>query len=90
MQAQPFYSTTNDAQAKYYWGSAPMQTGATYNAQLANNIPQAPIAPWGIQEVAQPLTAEQLMAALQQQQNLQQVQPGYAIPPEWLQQWRNI
>jgi hypothetical protein len=90
MQAQPYYNTTNDVQSKYYWGGAPMQTGATYNPAQAAQNPMAPVQPFGIQEMYSQLTPEQtaqLIYGMQQPQ--QQVQPGYAIPPEWLQQWRN-
>jgi hypothetical protein len=67
-----------------------LQTGSAYDAQIAANNPFAPVSPWGIQEIAQPLTADELMFALQQQNPMNNmVQPGYAIPPEWLQQWRN-
>jgi len=56
---------------------------------LAQNNPMAPVAPWGIQEIASPLTYEQTAQLISGLQPQQQVQPGYAIPPEWLQQWRN-
>jgi hypothetical protein len=53
----------------------------------------APVQPFGIQEMYSQLTPEQtaqLIYGMQPgQQPQQQVQPGYAIPPEWLQQWRN-
>jgi hypothetical protein len=64
-----------------------MQTGDTYNPALAQNNPMAPVKPFGLQEMYQQLTPEdtaRLIASMQPQQ--QSVAPGYAIPPEWLQQ----
>jgi hypothetical protein len=86
MQAVPYYNTTNAAQAKYYWGGAPPQTGSTFNPAQAQNIPGAPIAPWGIQEIAQQLTPEETAQLIYGMQPQPAAAPGYAIPPEWLQQ----
>ena len=59
----PFYNTTNDAQAQYYWGAHPYQAGPTFNAQLYNQSSAAPETPWGIQNTAKPLTPEEYKAA---------------------------
>lgn len=50
---QPMYTTTDDVQAKYYWGDHPY---AQTTADLANynNVPGAPATPWGIQQGPQP------------------------------------
>ena len=71
----PFYDTTDPSQAKYYWGSSPMQTGATFNPQLANTIPFAPKTAWGLQESFQPMTPEETAALVKAPAYTQQV-PG--------------
>lgn len=47
--AQPFYNTTNDVQAKYYWGEHPYMSKAEDLANY-NKVPGAPAEPWGIHE----------------------------------------
>ena len=59
-----FYNTTSPAQAQYYWGPHGFQTGPTFNQQQWNQAP-APNTPWGIQNIAKPMTPEQYTAAYQ-------------------------
>jgi hypothetical protein len=47
----PFYKTTNDNQAQYYWGSHPF-TPNMAALENYNNVPQAPATPWGAQTSA--------------------------------------
>ena len=63
----PFYNTTSPAQAQYYWGAHPFQAGPTFNAQLYNQSSAAPTTPWGIQNIAQPLTPQEVQRAYQGQ-----------------------
>ena len=62
MAPTPFYNTTNDTQAKYYWGSHPMQTGSTFDAAAYNNVPGAPAQAWGNQPNNFSISPEQLTA----------------------------
>ena len=57
MEPTPFYNTTNDAQAKYYWGGHGFQAGPTFNAAAYNAV-AAPETPWGAQGVAAPMSAQ--------------------------------
>ena len=63
----PFYNTTSPAQSQFYWGAHPFQTGPTFNAQLYNQSSAAPKTPWGIQNIAQPLTPQEVTRAYQGQ-----------------------
>lgn len=58
----PFYDTTSPAQSQFYWGAHPFQGGATFNPRLYN-MAEAPETPWGIQNIAQPLTPDQVRQA---------------------------
>jgi hypothetical protein len=62
----PFYSTTNDAQSRYYYGSRPYQTGGptgqVFDPVLYNTAPGAPAVPFGSQAVNQPLTSAEIAA----------------------------
>jgi hypothetical protein len=83
MAPTPFYNTTNDVQAKYYWGSHPMQTGSLFDAASYNNVPGAPSQAWGLQELAQPISPEELAALIQQstyQNQFGLADSGYTMP----------
>ena len=58
----PFYNTTSPVQSQFYWGSHPFQAGPAFNAQLYNQA-FAPQTPWGAQQMAQPLTPDEMVAA---------------------------
>jgi len=57
IEPTPFYNTTNDAQARYFWGGHGFQAGPTFNAAAYNAV-AAPESPWGAQGVAAPLSAK--------------------------------
>jgi hypothetical protein len=86
----PFYSTTNDAQSKFYWGSHPYQTGGitgqVFDPVLYNTVPEAPRIPFGSQAVNQPLTSAQIAAIVanpgsnNSQQNTQQASSFVPAP----------
>lgn len=63
----PFYNTTSPAQSQFYWGAHPFQPGPTFNAQLYNQSVGAPATPWGLQNIAQPLTPQEVTRAYQGQ-----------------------
>jgi hypothetical protein len=52
IEPPPFYNTTSPVQSQYYWGGHGYQEGPTFNAQQYNTVPNAPQAPWGLQEMA--------------------------------------
>jgi len=56
IETTPFYNTTNDAQARYYYGDHGFQTGPAFDAASYNAV-AAPDTPFGIQGVAKPLSA---------------------------------
>jgi hypothetical protein len=56
IETTPFYNTTNDAQARYYYGDLGFQTGPKFDAASYNAV-AAPATPFGIQGVARPLSA---------------------------------
>lgn len=56
IETTPFYNTTNDAQARYYYGDHGFQTGPAFDAASYNAV-AAPDTPFGIQGVARPLNA---------------------------------
>lgn len=64
MNPTPFYNTTNDAQSKFSWGARAFQPGPTFDANLYNSAP-APETPYGIQQIAEPLSPEQFARAAQ-------------------------
>jgi len=47
-----FYSTTSPVQSQFYYGQRPYQQGETFNSALYNTAPNAPVVPWGIQQIA--------------------------------------
>lgn len=64
IQPTAFYHTTSPAQAQYYWGPHGFQSGSKFNQQQWNQAP-APETPWGIQNIAKPMTPEEYAAAYQ-------------------------
>ena len=60
IQPTPFYNTTNPAQSKFFWGGHGPQFESSNPAQpfdaRAYNQVAAPDTPWGIQQVAAPLS----------------------------------
>jgi hypothetical protein len=54
-----FYNTTNDAQSKFNWGGHGYQTGPDYN-DVAWNQAYGSETPWGVQQLAKPLTGQQI------------------------------
>lgn len=75
----PFYNTTNDVQNQYYWGSHGFQTGDTFDAGAYNQVPFAPAQGFGLQEMYQQLTPEQV-AELQQPAYQAQFVSGPVVP----------
>jgi len=80
--AQPFYKTTNDVQAQYYWGNHPY---VETPADLANwnNIPYAPTTPWGLQQAQAPFDVNTYIRQTmtpQQQAALAGSAPQYYAP----------
>jgi hypothetical protein len=60
IEPPPFYNATSPVQSQYYWGSRPYQPGPTFNEVLYNTAPNAPQTPFGLQQMAQPLTGDQI------------------------------
>jgi hypothetical protein len=54
-----FYNTNNPAQSKFFWGQHGYQPGPTFNEVLYNQA-AAPTTPWGLQQMATPLTSQQI------------------------------
>ena len=82
MQALPQYQTTNDAQAKYYWGSAPFQSGSTFNAQTQLNNPLAGTQGWGRQTMPTgSLSPEEMAALIGSSPYAQQFGPSFMTQP---------
>ena len=57
------YHPTTDAGSRFAWGAAPMQTGATFNAGIANA--NAPVVPWGLQQLYHDLTPQEMASLVQ-------------------------
>jgi hypothetical protein len=55
----PFYNTTDVAQSKFNWGMKGYQEGPRFNAQAYNQAPGS-ATPWGLQQLARPLTQAQI------------------------------
>ena len=55
-----FYHTTDPAQAQFYWGQHPTQYDPAFSSATYNNVPNAPATPWGLQQLAKPLTSQQI------------------------------
>jgi hypothetical protein len=68
IQAQPFYNTTNAAQSKFFWGGHGPQfisnnPAQPFNAQAYNQA-AAPNTPWGLGQIAAPLSPEEVEQAI--------------------------
>lgn len=61
-----FYQNTNPAQAKYYWGQRPFQPTSTFDPVLYNQIPNAPVVPWGATQAARAATSQEILAKMGQ------------------------
>ena len=83
MRATPYYDTTSPVQARYYWGTQPVQMAeGGFSAETARNIPEAPATSWGVQELQQrPLTAQEIADLIY---SGQWGDSGAFVPPEWL------
>jgi hypothetical protein len=55
IQPTAFYNTTDPAQSQFYWGGHGPQFGPTFNAEAYNQV-AAPNTPFGISQVARPLS----------------------------------
>jgi hypothetical protein len=68
VQPPKFYETTSPVQGQYYWGQHAPQTGATFDPLAYNNVPNAPVAPWGLQQMYNPQTQtiNSLLSGVQQ------------------------
>jgi len=83
VQATPYYQTNNPVQAQYEWGNHPY---AGTEADLANynNMPNAPVSPWGVQQGPQPFDVQGFirnMLSPTQQAALSSTIPQYNIRP---------
>lgn len=67
VQPTPFYNTTSPVQSQYYWGQHPYQPGPTFNQDLYNNVPAAPAAPFGLQQMYTPTDLNQYLTQFTQQ-----------------------
>ena len=50
------YATNNMQQSQFYWGQHPYQTGAAFSPEQYRNVPNAPVAPYGLQQMYNPQT----------------------------------
>lgn len=71
----PFYQTTSPVQSQYYYGGHPFQAGETFDPGLYNTAPAAPEIPWGLQQMYQDLSPQDI-AALTQSSEYQSMLPG--------------
>jgi hypothetical protein len=55
-----FYNTNDPAQSKFFWGQHAFQPGPTFNDTLYNTQPNAPDTPYGLQQLARPLTMDEI------------------------------
>ena len=60
-----FYQTTNPAQSQYYWGQHPYQPGKTFDKTLYNQIPKAPVSPFGLGYAQTAATPEEILQQMQ-------------------------
>jgi hypothetical protein len=65
INAPDFYNTNDPAQSKYYWGSHPYQPGSTFDSTLYNQVPNAPVKPWGVGHAQTAATANDVLNAMQ-------------------------
>jgi hypothetical protein len=64
IQGLPHYQAKSPVQSQYYWGAHPYQPGPTFDPVLYNQVPAAPVVPWGLQEMYTPTDISQYLAAL--------------------------
>lgn len=62
IEPTPFYNTTDPVQSQYSWSGHGFQEGPAFNAQKYNQA-AAPVTPWGIQHIDEPLTPQEMVAA---------------------------
>ena len=65
IQPRAFYNTTNDAQSKFFWGGHGPQFGTNQFDARAYNQAAAPSTPWGLGQVAAPLSPAEVQAAIE-------------------------
>jgi hypothetical protein len=68
IQPQPFYNTTNAAQSKFFWGGSGPQfvsgdPANPFNARAYNQV-AAPDTPYGLGQIAAPLSPEEVQQAI--------------------------
>jgi hypothetical protein len=68
IQPTAFYNTTNPAQSKFFWGGAGPQfysgnPAQPFNAQAYNQV-AAPSTPWGLGQIAAPLSPDEVQQAI--------------------------
>jgi hypothetical protein len=59
MNPEAFYNTFDPAQSRYNWGASGYQVGPTFDARAYNQA-YGDETPWGLQQIAQPLTGAQI------------------------------
>ena len=62
-----YYHPTNTAGSQYTWGQHPLQPGPTFNPSLYNQVPNAPITPFGLGYAQTAATAAQILAMMRGQ-----------------------
>ena len=72
IRTTPFYKTNAPEQSKFYWGNRALQTGQEFNPANWNAVPEAPATPWGSQQIAQPLSYQQIQGMFNGQMPQQQ------------------
>ena len=60
-----FYQTTNPAQSQFYYGQHPYQPGKTFDKTLYNQIPNAPVSPFGLGYAQTAATPEEILQQMQ-------------------------
>jgi hypothetical protein len=60
----PQYKTTSPVQSKFYWGGHPYQTGDAFDPNLYKQSPNAPVTPYGLQELYKPTDINAYLQAL--------------------------
>ena len=50
------YATNNMQQSQFYWGQHPYQTGERFSPEQYRNVPNAPVSPYGLQQMYNPQT----------------------------------
>lgn len=60
-----FYKPTNQAGSKFYWGAHPFQPGPTFDPQLYNQVPNAPVNPFGLGYAQRAATSQDILSRMQ-------------------------